>query len=198
MAKRLLDLVLVLLTLPAWLLVLGLTWCAIALADGRPAFFVQERAGRHGRPFKLIKFRTMNNAVDANGELLDDASRITRVGRAVRSSSLDEVPQLLNVLKGDMSLVGPRPLLMEYLPLYSDEHARRHEVAPGITGLAQVSGRNLLSWDERFDLDIRYVNTRSLLGDLRILAATVSSVLLRKGVSSQSSATMHRYRGPGS
>ncbi|MFK8016108.1 MAG: sugar transferase [Gammaproteobacteria bacterium] len=198
MFKRLFDVILVLISAPAWISLLALTALILLIAEGRPLLFIQERAGRHGKPFRLLKFRTMSNAVDADDQLLGDAERITRVGRLLRSSSLDEIPQLINVLKGDMSLVGPRPLLMEYLPLYSEKHARRHEVRPGITGLAQISGRNLLSWDDRFDLDIAYVESRSMAVDLRILMGTVSSVLRKRGISGQDVATMHRYRGPGS
>ena len=198
MLKRAFDLTAVLLTAPVWVPVLLVAAVAIRIFQHGPVFFVQERAGRHGVPFRIFKFRTMSDERDASGELLDDAQRITTVGNIVRKTSVDEIPQLLNVLKGDMSLVGPRPLLMEYLPLYSPKHRRRHEVLPGITGLAQVNGRNLLSWDERLDLDVRYVDTCGMWTDLRILLRTVLSVVRRHGVSSGTQATMHKYRGPGS
>lgn len=196
--KRAFDLMLLVLTAPLWLPLLGLTALALGLFQGRPVFFVQERIGRGGRPFRIFKFRTMTDRRGADGELLDDAERLTSVGRFVRKTSLDELPQLWNVLRGEMSLVGPRPLLPEYLPLYPAHHARRHEVRPGITGLAQISGRNLLGWDERLDLDVTYVERQSLALDLTILARTVAGVLTRRGVSSAEGPTMHRYRGPGS
>lgn len=198
MLKRAFDLIVVLFSAALWAPLLLAAAIAIRLFQRGPVFFVQERAGLHGAPFRIYKFCTMSNEKDANGELLDDAQRITRLGQVLRKTSIDEIPQLLNVLKGDMSLVGPRPLLMEYLPLYSQEHARRHEVLPGITGLAQVNGRNLLSWDARLDLDVRYVETHSLWTDLKILTRTITSVLRRQGVSSDAHATMHKYRGPGS
>lgn len=198
MIKRAFDLLLVCATLPLWLLLLAFTWLAIKLTQGGEVFFVQQRAGLSGQPFRIIKFRTMNDDRDSSGQLMDDEHRITRLGSLLRKTSLDEVPQLINVLNGTMSLVGPRPLLMDYLPLYSPEHARRHEVRPGITGLAQISGRNLLSWDDRLDLDVRYVDEQCLWLDLRILIGTVVNVLRRRGVSSAESVTMHRYRGPGS
>jgi lipopolysaccharide/colanic/teichoic acid biosynthesis glycosyltransferase len=165
---------------------------------GAPVFFRQLRPGLHGRPFQMIKFRTMQDATDANGDLLPDALRMTRLGSLLRSTSLDELPELWNVLKGDMSLVGPRPLLMEYLPLYSAEQARRHEVRPGVTGWAQVNGRNALSWDEKFRLDVWYVDNRSLWLDIRILFMTIKKVLVRDGISAQGEATMHKFTGPGS
>jgi len=189
---------LIFVSLPLWLPLLLLTALLLAVSQRGSVFFLQERPGLNGRPYRILKFKTMSDARDANGELLPDSERITRVGRIVRQASLDELPQLINVVKGDMSLVGPRPLLMEYLPLYSDYHRRRHEVLPGITGLAQVSGRNLLSWDERFDLDVQYVDSRSLRVDIRILGATVIKVLRRQGISSASEETMPPYRGPGS
>lgn len=162
---------------------------------GSPALFSQERPGLAGKPFRMVKFRTMRNAVDAGGNVLPDAARMTKLGTFLRSTSLDELPELANVLKGDMSLVGPRPLLMDYLPLYSPSQARRHEVRPGITGWAQVNGRNTLGWDEKFKLDIWYVDHQSFLLDLKILLLTVKKVVFRDGISAQGEATMTRFTG---
>lgn len=162
---------------------------------GSPVLFRQVRPGLHGRPFVMVKFRTMTDERGTDGELLPDAQRLTAFGRFLRASSLDELPELWNVLRGDMSLVGPRPLLMEYLPLYSAEQARRHEVRPGITGWAQVNGRNALNWEEKFRLDVWYVDHRSLWLDLRILWLTVRKVLVREGISAQGEATMPKFTG---
>lgn len=162
---------------------------------GAPVFFAQDRPGRHGKIFKMVKFRTMTSVRDGAGNLLPDEQRLTRFGRFLRSTSLDELPELWNVLKGDMSLVGPRPLLVEYLPLYSAEQARRHDVRPGITGWAQVNGRNAISWDQKFKLDIWYVANRSFWLDIRILFLTVKKVLIRDGISQQGEATMSRFTG---
>ena len=167
----------------------------IKLNMGSPVLFRQKRPGLHAVPFEMIKFRTMRNAGDAEGKLLDDAQRLTSLGQFLRASSLDELPELWNVLKGDMSLVGPRPLLMEYLPLYSARQARRHEVRPGITGWAQVNGRNALSWAEKFDHDVWYVENQSFMVDLKILWLTVAAVFGRKGISSDGHATMPPFRG---
>jgi len=175
--------------------VLGAIAWAGVLRHGRPVFFSQTRPGLHGKPFRMIKFRTMTNARGPDGELLPDAERLTRLGRFLRSTSLDELPELWNVLRGDMSLVGPRPLLVEYLPLYAPEQARRHEVRPGITGWAQVNGRNALSWEEKFALDVWYVDNQSLWLDLKILWLTVWRVLKRDGISADGEATMPRFRG---
>jgi sugar transferase EpsL len=153
------------------------------------------RPGLGGRPFRIYKFRTMRHALDAGGRPLSDAARLTAVGRFLRATSLDELPELWNVLKGDMSLVGPRPLLPEYLPLYSETHRRRHEVRPGLTGWAQVNGRNALEWPRRLDLDVWYVDQRSFWLDLRILARTVAAVLGRRGISQPGHATMQPFRG---
>ena len=162
---------------------------------GSPVFFRQIRPGLHGQPFEMVKFRTMTDACGPDGALLPDAERLTPFGRFLRSTSLDELPELWNVLKGDMSLVGPRPLLMEYLPLYSPEQARRHEVRPGITGWAQVNGRNAISWEEKFALDTWYVDHQSLLLDIRILWLTVKKVLVREGISAAGEATMGKFTG---
>ncbi len=171
-----------------------LAW-TVCRSLGRPVFFRQLRPGLHGLPFQMIKFRTMTDACGPSGQLLPDSDRLTPFGRFLRSSSLDELPELWNVLKGDMSLVGPRPLLMEYLPLYSPEQARRHEVRPGITGWAQVNGRNALSWEEKFKLDVWYVDHHSRWLDIKILWLTVRKVLVREGISGEGEATMSKFTG---
>jgi len=162
---------------------------------GSPVLFTQERPGMGGRPFRVYKFRTMSVAQDVDGQYLPDAQRLTALGVLLRKLSVDELPQLINVLKGDMSLVGPRPLLMAYLPLYSPTQARRHEVRPGITGWAQVNGRNAISWPERFALDVGYVDHQSLMLDVRILWMTVRKVLMRDGISANGEATMSKFEG---
>ena len=162
---------------------------------GAGAFFLQERPGLHGRIFKIIKFKTMTDERGADGELLPDAERLTRVGRVVRSTSIDELPQLINVLKGDMSLIGPRPLLVKYLPLYSAEQARRHDVRPGISGWAQCHGRNAISWGEKFKLDVWYVDNLSLKTDLQVIFITIKKVLCRSDISQQGEATMSEFNG---
>ena len=193
--KRLFDITiasfaLLLLALPL-LLITGL----VRRKLGRPAFFRQIRPGLYGKPFEMVKFRSMTDARGADGNLLPDADRLTPFGRFLRSSSLDELPGLWNVLNGQMSLVGPRPLLMEYLPLYSVEQARRHEVRPGITGWAQVNGRNALSWEDKFRLDVWYVENRSMWLDIKILWLTVRKVLIRDGISADGEATMSKFTG---
>ncbi len=193
--KRFFDLVL---TIPGFLLILPLLLILALLVrvfHGSPIFFSQVRPGENGRPFRMLKFRTMTNARDAAGTLLPDNERLTSFGRFLRSTSLDEFPALLNVLKGEMSLVGPRPLLMEYLPLYSPEQHRRHEVKPGMTGWAQVNGRNAISWEEKFRLDVWYVDNWSLWLDIRILAMTMLHVLLRKGINHNETETMPFFKG---
>ena len=162
---------------------------------GTGIFFTQERPGKNGKIFKVIKFKTMTDKRDANGKLLSDAERLTKVGRFVRSTSVDELPQLFNVLKGDMALVGPRPLLPQYLSLYSKEQARRHEVRPGITGWAQVNGRNAISWNKKFALDVWYVDHCSFLLDLKIIFLTIKKVFVREGISSDTSVTMEPFTG---
>ena len=162
---------------------------------GAGAFFFQERPGKHGKIFKIVKYKTMTDERDANGKLLPDAQRLTKVGRFVRSTSIDELPQLFNVLKGDMALIGPRPLLVHYLPLYSPEQARRHDVRPGITGWAQCHGRNTLSWSEKFKLDVWYVDHVSFSVDLDVMRLTIRSVLKREGISEQGQATMRDFDG---
>ena len=193
--KRLLDVCIALLALPVCLPVLIATGLLVRLTMGPPVLFRQRRPGFRGRPFTLLKFRTMNERHDVRGNLLPDDHRLTPVGSLLRRISLDELPQLVNVLRGDMSLVGPRPLLMQYLTRYSAEQARRHDVKPGITGLAQVYGRNALSWDEKFSLDLAYVDRHSLWLDLKILALTIWSVLLRDGVSADGQATAPEFMG---
>jgi len=172
--------------------VIGIVWALVAFNLGRPVVFRQPRPGMHGRVFTLYKFRTMRE-VDPSRGLLTDDERLTPFGRWLRSSSLDELPTFWNVVRGDMSLIGPRPLLVEYLEHYSPEQARRHEVRPGITGLAQVNGRNALSWDEKFRLDVVYIDSRSPAVDLRILRQTARSVIAREGISHPGQATMHRF-----
>ncbi|SFG62770.1 sugar transferase [Pedobacter insulae] len=177
--------------LPVFLIVASLLFFA---NQGKP-FFFQTRPGKNAKLFKIIKFKTMNDKRGADGELLPDNVRLTAVGAFVRKTSLDEIPQLLNVLKGDMSLIGPRPLLPEYLPLYSKEQYRRHEVRPGITGWAQVNGRNAISWEQKFKFDVWYVDNVSFLLDLKILWLTFKKVLIREGISSTTSATMEKFTG---
>lgn len=158
-------------------------------------FFTQQRPGKNGKIFKIIKFKTMTDECDDNGQLLPDEKRLTAPGKRIRETSIDELPQLINVIKGDMSLIGPRPLLKQYLPLYSDEQARRHEVRPGITGWAQCNGRNAITWEEKFLLDIWYVDNFTFLIDIRILWLTVQKVIMRKNISSQTSSTMEPFKG---
>ncbi len=193
--KRPTDILLSALGLLALAPVMAAVAAAVAVALGRPVFFRQERPGLHGKPFRLIKFRTMLDAVDSHGKPLDDAQRLTRFGRFLRASSLDELPELWNVLKGDMSLVGPRPLLMQYLPLYTPEQARRHDVRPGLTGWSQVNGRNALGWPDKLALDVWYVDNRSFRLDLKILLMTVAKVLSRAGIAAEGSETMPEFLG---
>lgn len=178
--------------------VLAIIAWQISRKMGSPVLFRQLRPGLNGKPFEMVKFRTMKDAVDAAGNPLPDSERMTPFGQFLRSSSLDELPELWNVLKGDMSLVGPRPLLMEYLPLYSTEQYRRHEARPGVTGWAQINGRNSLSWDEKFKLDVWYVDNRSLWLDIKILFLTVKKVVVRDGISADGEATMSKFTGNGS
>ena len=182
------------------LLVLALPLAAVTVwlhfaNRGAGAFFFQERPGRGGKIFRIVKFKTMTDERDAEGNLLPDADRLTKVGRFVRSTSIDELPQLWNVLRGDMSLIGPRPLLPQYLPLYSPEQARRHEVRPGITGWAQVHGRNAISWSEKFKLDVWYVDNLSFATDCQIIFSTIKKVIVREGISSATDATMEAFNG---
>ncbi len=193
--KRLFDITLALVGLLALAIPLLLLARKVRRELGSPVFFTQVRPGMHGRPFKMTKFRSMTSECGSDGQLLPDAVRLTPFGCWLRATSLDELPGLWSVLRGDMSLVGPRPLLMEYLPLYSPEQARRHEVRPGITGWAQVNGRNAISWEDKFKLDVWYVDNQSLLLDIRILWLTVRKVLVRDGISAEGEATMTRFTG---
>ena len=193
--KRVFDLTITLLMSPAVLLACLLIGFAVSVFLGRPVLFRQRRPGLHGTPFMMIKFRSMREDRDEFGNLLPDHQRLTRFGAFLRSTSLDELPGLWNVVKGEMSLVGPRPLLMEYLPLYTTQQARRHEVRPGITGWAQVNGRNAVSWEEKFAYDVWYVDNRSFALDVRILWMTIIKVLMRKGVSAEGEATMSKFKG---
>ena len=195
MTKRLFDLAVVAFALPLWLPLLVVLALLVRVKLGSPVLFAQTRPGLDGKPFKLVKFRTMTDERDASGALLPDSQRLTTFGRWLRSTSLDELPELWNVLKGEMSLVGPRPLLVEYLPLYTLHQRRRHEVLPGITGWAQVNGRNAISWEEKFDYDVWYVDNLSLGLDLRILAMTAAKTLRREGISGAGEATMSRFEG---
>jgi len=195
--KRLFDVMVAALTLAVLSPVLALTAIAVRLGLGRPVLFRQLRPGLHGEPFTILKFRTMRMASVGDGRPVQDAERLTRLGRILRSTSLDELPELVNVLRGEMSLVGPRPLRMEYLERYSPTQARRHEVRPGMTGWAQVNGRNAMTWDEKFDLDVWYVDHRSLLLDLKIVIRTVGHVLRRQGITQPGSVTTEDFMGGG-
>lgn len=175
--------------------VLAITAYKVKKELGSPVLFRQTRPGLHGRPFEMIKFRTMKDATDKEGNALPDSERLTEFGKKLRASSLDELPELWNVLKGDMSLVGPRPLLMEYLPLYNAEQAKRHNVRPGVTGYAQVNGRNSLSWEDKFKLDTWYVEHQSLWLDMKILLKTVKKVIIKDGISAEGEATMTKFTG---
>ena len=194
--KRVIDftIALVALLLIGWFLALVAIWLHFA-NKGAGAFFFQERPGKDGKIFKVIKFKTMTDERDANGELLPDEARLTKVGTFVRSTSIDELPQLINVLKGDMALIGPRPLLVQYLPLYSKEQMRRHEVRPGISGWAQCHGRNQISWTEKFKLDVWYVDNISLVTDLKVIFITIKKVLFREDINSDNDATMEDFDG---
>jgi sugar transferase EpsL len=194
-AKRMVDLCA---AIPGLILLsplLGLVAVVVRFAMGRPVLFRQRRIGSHGKPFQLYKFRTMSDARDGNGKLLSDEERLGPVGKIVRAASLDELPQLWNVVRGEMSLVGPRPLLPEYLPRYSRRQLRRHETKPGITGWAQINGRNTLTWEEKFELDVWYVDHRTLWLDVKILWLTVLKVLQRDGISGQGHVTMPEFTG---
>ncbi len=195
MLKRAFDIGVVVLTAPLWGPLMAVVAILVRVQLGSPVLFRQRRPGLHGRIFELVKFRSMKDARDANGRLLPDAERLTRFGRWLRATSPDELPEIWNVLRGDMSLVGPRPLLVQYLSRYTPEQARRHEVRPGLTGLAQVEGRNALSWEQKFALDVRYVERRSFWLDLQILGRTFAIVLRRDGVSAPGDATMPEFRG---
>ena len=193
--KRPFDLFLIFLSLPLMIPIYLFIALLVLTRLGTPVLFRQSRPGLNGKIFNMYKFRTMTNECDKDGNLLGDEVRLTKFGKFLRSTSLDELPGLWNVLKGDMSLVGPRPLLVEYLPLYSEKQSRRHEVRPGITGWAQVNGRNAISWDEKFDLDVWYVDNQSIWLDIKILWLTVKKVIVRDGISAQDDVTMPVFKG---
>ena len=194
--KRVIDFIvsLIALLLIGWFLIIIAIWLHFA-NKGAGAFFLQERPGKNAKIFKVIKFKTMTDERDADGNLLPDEARLTKVGKFVRSTSIDELPQLINVFKGDMALIGPRPLLIQYLPLYSPEQARRHEVRPGISGWAQCHGRNAISWTEKFKLDVWYVDHCTLWTDIQVILVTIKNVLMRKDINSATSATMEYFDG---
>jgi len=193
--KRLIDIVVSAVLLTILAAPLAVVAVLVRIRLGTPVFFVQERPGYKGKIFRIVKFRTMTDERDANGELLPDMRRMRPIGRFLRSTSLDELPELWNVLRGDMSLVGPRPLLVRYLPLYNSRQARRHDVRPGITGWAQVNGRNAISWEDKFELDVYYVEHQSLLLDFKILFKTVWAVFVRKGINESKGETMTEFKG---
>lgn len=195
MIKRLFDITAATTALLILFPVYAITAYKVKKNLGSPVIFKQTRPGLNGKPFEMIKFRSMKDSIDADGNPLEDAERLTVFGKALRNSSLDELPELWNVIKGDMSLVGPRPLLMEYLPLYNDEQARRHHVRPGITGYAQINGRNAIGWNEKFALDTWYVDHQSLWLDIKILFKTVKKVIIKDGISADGEATMSKFTG---
>jgi len=197
MIKRLFDIIATSATILILSPVIITAALMVRLKMGVPVFFKQERPGLHGKPFIIYKFRTMTDKKDTDGKVLPDEMRLTPLGKFLRRFSIDELPQLFNVIRGDLSLVGPRPLLMEYLPLYTPESARRHDVKPGITGWAQVNGRNAISWDERFKLDVWYVDNRSFMLDLKILWMTFIKVFKKEGISQNGHATMEKFKGSG-
>jgi lipopolysaccharide/colanic/teichoic acid biosynthesis glycosyltransferase len=193
--KRIFDIIFIFFALPFLIPLIVLVCMLTRLRLGPQIFFIQPRPGLNGKIFNMYKFRTMTNECDKNGIILPDEDRLTKFGKFIRSTSLDELPSLWNVLKGDMSLVGPRPLLVEYLPLYSTQQARRHDVKPGITGWAQVNGRNAISWDEKFDLDVWYVDNQSIWLDIKILWMTVKKVIMRDGISQNNHVTIDKFKG---
>lgn len=193
--KRILDIVLSLFAIIVLSPVLLIVAILVRIKLGSPVIFKQQRPGKDEKIFSLYKFRTMTDAKDENGELLPDEIRLTNFGKKLRSTSLDELPELINILKGDMSIVGPRPLLVRYLPLYNDRQKRRHEVRPGFTGLAQVNGRNSISWEEKFEWDVTYVDSITFWGDCTIILKTIKTVLGKEGISSETSVTMEEFRG---
>ena len=193
--KRIFDLIVSIILLLIFIIPILLISIVVLISMGSPILFKQKRPGLHGKPFYIYKFRTMTNETDEHGNLLPNEQRITKLGKVLRKLSLDELPQLFNVLKGDISLVGPRPLLMEYLPLYNEEQARRHEVKPGITGWAQVNGRNAITWEERFELDVWYVDNQSFWLDIKILLLTVLKVFKREGINPEDKQFVDKFRG---
>lgn len=194
--KRFLDIILSFLALLLLSPIILILWIWLSIANkGAGAFFFQERPGKDGKIFKIVKFKTMTDECDENGNLLPDEKRLTKVGKFVRSTSLDELPQLWNIFKGEMSLIGPRPLLPQYLPLYSKEQARRHEVRPGLSGWAQVNGRNTISWKEKFELDVWYVDNLSFLLDLKIIFLSIKKAIIRDGINTSENKTMDFFNG---
>lgn len=193
--KRFFDIVLAVLALILLSPVLVITSVVVYMKIGAPIFFRQQRPGKNEKIFEILKFRTMTDRKDDNGKVLPDAMRLTKFGAFLRSTSIDELPELINIVKGDMAIVGPRPLLVKYLPLYNEKQRHRHDVRPGLTGLAQVNGRNAISWEEKFDYDVKYVQSISFLGDCKIVFQTVWKVFQRKGISSQTSTTMEEFKG---
>lgn len=193
--KRLIDVILSTCAIIVFLPVLLAVSLLVKLMLGSPVIFKQDRVGLNEKIFTIYKFRTMTDAKSKTGELLPDEVRLTKLGQFLRSSSIDELPEFLNVLKGDMSLIGPRPLLLEYLPLYNESQKRRHLVRPGLSGLAQVNGRNAISWEDKFNLDVQYVDNVNIIDDCKIIFLTVKNVLLRKGINSDTAATMEPFRG---
>lgn len=193
--KRASDFILALLACAFFLPIIIIVAILIRIKLGSPILFHQERPGLHGKVFKMYKFRTMTDAKDLHGNLLPNEQRMTKFGNALRATSLDELPGLFNVIKGDMSLVGPRPLLVEYLPLYTEEQARRHEVRPGITGWAQVNGRNAISWEEKFKFDVWYVDNQSFWLDIKVLLLTIKKVIVKDGINNSDNVTMPRFKG---
>lgn len=195
--KRLQAIVLSLIAIIILSPILLITYLLVRVKFGKPAIFIQKRVGKDGKVFDLYKFRTMTNQRNEDGKLLPDDQRLTSFGKKLRSTNLDELPELFNVLKGDMALIGPRPLLVKYLPLYNDEQARRHEVRPGLTGYAQVNGRNTITWEDRFKLDVEYVDNVTFLNDWKIIFKTIKTVFKREGISEKDSATMDEFKGNG-
>ena len=195
--KRLQAIVLSLIAIIILSPILLITYLLVRVKFGKPAIFIQKRVGKDGKVFDLYKFRTMTDQRGEDGKLLPDEQRLTSFGKKLRSTSLDELPELFNILKGDMALVGPRPLLVKYLPLYNDEQARRHEVRPGLTGYAQVNGRNTITWEDRFKLDVEYVDNVTFLNDWKIIFKTIKTVFKREGISEKDSATMDEFKGNG-
>ena len=195
--KRLQAIVLSLIAIIILSPILLITYLLVRVKFGKPAIFIQKRVGKDGKIFDLYKFRTMTDQRGEDGNLLPDDQRLTSFGKKLRSTSLDELPELFNILKGDMALIGPRPLLVKYLPLYNDEQARRHEVRPGLTGYAQVNGRNTITWEDRFKLDVEYVDNVTFLNDWKIIFKTIKTVFKREGISEEGSATMDEFKGNG-
>ena len=193
--KRFMDIILSILSIVVLSPILLIVAMLVRTKLGSPIIFKQERPGLNEKIFTMYKFRTMTNKKDENGELLPDSVRLTKFGRMLRSTSLDELPELFNILKGEMSIIGPRPLLVQYLPLYNEKQKRRHNVRPGLSGLAQISGRNAISWEEKFDLDVKYVDNVSFIDDLKIIFLTIKKVFVREGINQESAVTMEPFRG---